>query len=78
MGWRAALYKTVFESNTRMGRAFDLVLIAVIVTSVATVMLSSVHSLRMQYGELFITAEVVITTIFTVEYAVRLICAPNR
>ncbi len=77
-GWREALNKTFFESNTRIGRAFDLVLIAVILTSVATVMLNSVHSLRMQYGELFLTAEIVITAIFTVEYVVRLICAPNR
>lgn len=61
-----------------MGRAFDLVLIAVIITSVATVMLNSVHSLRLQYGELFMTAEIVITAIFTVEYALRLICSPNR
>lgn len=77
-GWREALYKTIFESSTRMGRAFDLVLIAVIITSVATVMLNSVHSLRLQYGELFMTAEIIITAIFTAEYALRLICAPNR
>lgn len=77
-GWRETLYKIFFESNTRMGRAFDLVLIVVILTSVATVMLNSVHSLRMQYGELFLTAEIAITVIFTVEYVVRLICAPNR
>lgn len=78
LGWREALYKTIFESNTRMGRAFDLVLIAVILTSVATVMLNSVHALRVQYGDLFLTAEIAITAIFTVEYILRLICAPNR
>lgn len=61
-----------------MGRAFDLVLIAVIVTSVATVMLNSVHSLRERYGDLFFGLEIGITAIFTVEYALRLICAPNR
>ena len=77
-GWREALYKTIFESNTRMGRAFDLVLIAVILTSVVTVMLNSVHSLRVQYGDLFLTAEIAITAIFTVEYILRLVCAPNR
>ncbi|MBA3856672.1 MAG: ion transporter [Cyanobacteria bacterium PR.3.49] len=77
-GWRRALYQTVFESNTRLGRIFDLVLIAVIITSVVTVMLNSVHSLRDKYGAYFFAAEVVITAIFTVEYVLRLICAPKR
>lgn len=77
-GWREALYQTVFESNTRMGRIFDLVLIVVILTSVITVMLNSVHSLRDQYGMFFFAAEVIITGIFTVEYVLRLMCSPNR
>jgi voltage-gated potassium channel len=77
-GWRRALYQTVFESNTRLGRIFDLVIIAVIITSVATVMLNSVHSLRDKYGAYFLAAEVVITAIFTAEYVLRLICAPKR
>jgi len=61
-----------------MGRIFDLVIIAVIVTSVATVMLNSVHSLRDKYGTMFFAAEVIITAIFTVEYVLRLVCAPKR
>lgn len=77
-GWRKKLYQTVFESNTRLGRIFDLMLIVVILTSVVTVMLNSVHSLRDKYGEFFLAAEVVITGIFTAEYVLRLICAPKR
>lgn len=77
-GWRKKLYQTVFESNTRLGRIFDLVLIAVILSSVVTVMLNSVHSLRDKYGGYFLAAEVVITAIFTIEYVLRLICAPKR
>jgi len=61
-----------------MGRIFDLMLIAVILTSVVTVMLSSVASLRNRYGETFFAMEVVITGIFTIEYVLRLICAPQR
>lgn len=61
-----------------MGRIFDLVLIVVILASVATVMLNSVHSLRDKYGSFFFTAELVITGIFTVEYVLRLMCAPKR
>ncbi len=77
-GWRRALYQTVFQSNTRMGRIFDVVVIAVILASVVTVMLNSVHSLREKFGFYFFAAEVVITGIFTLEYVLRLICAPNR
>lgn len=76
--WRQALYETVFESNTRLGRCFDIALIAVILASVVTVMLSSVASLRNQYGPFFLYSELAITAIFTVEYVLRLICAPNR
>jgi len=76
--WRKALYETVFESNTRLGRIFDITLIAVIVASVVTVMLSSVQSLRQQYGEFFMYSELAITAIFTIEYVLRLICAPKR
>lgn len=61
-----------------MGRIFDLVLIAVILTSVVTVMLSSVHSLRDKYGSFFFVTEIAITAIFTIEYVLRLICAPKR
>lgn len=41
-------------------------------------MLNSVHSLRDKYGAYFLAAEVAITAIFTVEYVLRLICAPKR
>jgi voltage-gated potassium channel len=75
--WRKALYETVFESNTQMGRFFDIVLIGVIVASVVTVMLSSVQSLRLQYNEFFMYSELAITAIFTIEYVLRLICAPK-
>jgi len=76
--WRKALYETVFESNTQLGRFFDIVLIGVIVASVVTVMLSSVQSLRLQYSEFFMYSELAITAIFTIEYVLRLICAPKR
>lgn len=61
-----------------MGRIFDLILIVVILASVVTVMLNSVHSLRDRYGEFFFAAEIGITAVFTIEYVLRLICAPNR
>ncbi len=61
-----------------MGRIFDLVLIGVILTSVVTVMLNSVHSLRDRYGDVFFAVELAITAVFTLEYVLRLICTPKR
>ena len=44
--WRKWLYKVIFESDTPAGKHFDLLLIAAISFSVATVMLDSVRSIR--------------------------------
>ena len=42
-GWRAALYIVIFGTETRAGRAFDVVLLWVILLSVLVVMLESVE-----------------------------------
>lgn len=73
-GWRHALYIVIFEADTRAGRLFDLVLIALIVTSVTVVVLDSVAGLHAQFGEVFTVLEWVFTLIFTLEYLARLIC----
>lgn len=65
-------------TDTKAGRLFDVALLAIIVASVAIVMLDSVQSLQLVYGRLFFYAEWVFTFLFTVEYALRLYSAPNR
>ena len=52
-GWRLKLYSVIFESETRAGRLFDLVLIAVILTSVMVVVLDSVQPIRARWGDVF-------------------------
>lgn len=73
-GWRRSVYLVVFESDTRAGRLFDIVLLAAIVVSVTVVMLDSVQAFRVRYGDLFLVIEWAFTVLFTVEYAVRLVC----
>jgi len=73
-GWRRALFSVIFESDSRAGRLFDLVLIAVIVTSVAVVVLDSVQSIQDRLGQVFTVLEWVFTALFTVEYIGRLVC----
>jgi voltage-gated potassium channel len=72
-GRRARLHEIVFESETRAGRLFDLALIWLILLSVATVVLESVRSVRVPYGDVLYTLEWVFTLLFTIEYALRLL-----
>ncbi len=72
-GRRARLHEIIFESDTRAGRYFDLVLIWLILLSVATVVLESVREVREQYGKLLYALEWLFTLLFTVEYFLRLV-----
>jgi voltage-gated potassium channel len=79
-GWRLHLYTVIFEADTRAGRAFDLVLIGLILASVVVVMLDSMASMHARYADLFYVLEWGFTLLFTAEYIARLICVrhPTR
>lgn len=72
--WQFRLHEVIYESNTPAGKAFDVTLLIAIFTSIAVVMLDSVHSLNLKYGKLFSILEWVFTFFFTIEYIMRLIC----
>ncbi len=69
---RQNLWRVIFLSDTRAGRLFDVVLLWLIGLSVLTVVIESVESVRLVYGETLILIEWAFTAIFTVEYALRL------
>ncbi|MCZ6832327.1 MAG: ion transporter, partial [Acidobacteria bacterium] len=48
--WRERMYEVIFEADTPVGRAFDIVLLVSIGLSVAAVVLESVVGIRMRYG----------------------------
>ncbi len=73
-GWRRALYKVIFEADTRAGRLFDLLLVWMILASVGIVMLDSFEPLHQRWGGVFSGMEWVITVLFTAEYVARLSC----
>ena len=73
-GLRRRLFVVIFESDTRLGRAFDLALLVLIVASVATVMLDSLGTSRDSLEPLFNGLEWFFTLLFTVEYLTRLYC----
>ena len=73
-GWRLALYRVIFESDTPAGRRFDQLLVALILLSLVVVMADSVESLHLRFGAAFELAEWVFTGLFTLEFALRLAC----
>ncbi len=75
---RKRIHIIIEGTDTRLGRLFDIVLLIAILASVAVVMLDSVLLMRLQYGTLFFYAEWFFTTLFTIEYILRLFSAPNR
>ena len=66
------LYKIVFEADTRVGKSFDIILLITIFLSVLIVMLESVKSINVRFGESLRIAEWFITGIFTLEYLTRI------
>ncbi len=72
--WREALHTIIFGSETRLGKAFDVVLIISIIISITAVMMSSVESFRHQHQQALYYIEWTFTLLFTVEYLLRLIC----
>jgi voltage-gated potassium channel len=75
--WRRRAYQIIFEHDTFEGRAFDVVLLWLIVLSVLAVMLESVRSVRASYGDLLRGLEWFLTILFSLEYGLRLVSAPH-
>ena len=70
--WRGKLHEIIFEAETPAGRAFDIILIWMIVLSVIVVVLDSVNSYQLRFGSFLYTAEWFFTILFTAEYVLRL------
>ncbi len=76
--FRNRIHVVVEGTDTRLGKLFDIILLIAILASVSVVMLDSVLYMRLQYGRIFYYAEWFFTTLFTIEYILRLFSAPNR
>jgi voltage-gated potassium channel len=74
---RERIFNIVFKSDTAAGRAFDTILLWLILFSIASVCLESVAVIRSKYGAYIHFAEWFFTITFTVEYMLR-IYASNK
>jgi voltage-gated potassium channel len=75
--WRGTLYEVIFEHSSRAGKLFDVALIVAILASVTAVLLDSIASIHVVYGEFLHLLEWGFTGLFTVEYMLRLLCAKH-
>ena len=71
------LYIIIFQSDTRMGKAFDVTLLWAIVASILVVVLESMQGMPPQAKTIFTVLEYVFTFFFTLEYVCRLYCSPR-
>lgn len=73
-GLRTRVFQIIFESDTRLAKAFDIALIVLILASITVIMLDSVPSWHAAYGDWFYVIEWGFTGLFTLELAVRVYC----
>ena len=74
---RQTLHEVIFGTTTPAGRRFDLLLIVAILLSVMVILLDSMPAYHHRYGLWFTRAEWFFTLLFTLEYCLRLYCAPK-
>ncbi len=74
---RHRLYIIIFESDTRWGKIFDVTLLFVILLSIAVLVVESMGHISQWWKQAFTILEYVFTFFFTLEYLLRLYCAPR-
>ena len=71
---REKIYEIIFESDTPLGKYFDIALLIFILGSVITVIMESVDYWHDNYLHIFLVIEWFFTIFFTIEYILRLYC----
>jgi len=76
---RQLVARIIFETDTRAGRFYDIGLIVVIVLSVMIAMLDSIQAIHDDHNhtDLLHAVEWGLTVFFTLDYVIRLACAPR-
>jgi voltage-gated potassium channel len=71
--WRLKLHEVIYESNTKSGKIFDIILLFAIFTSIMLIMIDSVQAIHHKYGLVISVLEWIFTILFTIEYILRII-----
>ena len=75
---RKKMYSIIFESDTKKGKLFDVILLIAILLSVLTVTLESVKYIEFKYSRMIAVAEWTFTILFTIEYILRIYSSKKR
>jgi voltage-gated potassium channel len=70
-------YRVILDTDTLAGQRFDIVLIYFILVSVLAVVLASIESIKIQYGDWLFRLEWAFTLLFSMEYVVRIYSSPK-
>ena len=73
-----AVRRIVWETDTRAGRVFDSVVLSVIVGGLIVDAVVTLEALGQGVGQGLVLASTAVTTLFVIEYALRLATAPKR
>jgi len=74
---KGKLYSIIFESDTPMGRTFDIALIVAISLSILISFVETIPSLASAFQLTLEVMEYILTFFFTLEYIARLYCSPR-
>lgn len=72
------IYQIIYFSDTKAGKFFDVALLVLILLSTALVMLETVSLINIKYHHLFFIVQLVITILFSIEYALRIFTIKNK
>lgn len=73
LSFRRKIYGVIYQTNTKAGRLFDLILLGLIFTSVLLVMMDTVSGFNEKYHSYLIALEWIITILFSIEYGLRIL-----
>lgn len=76
--WKRQLFRIIYRADTPLGKLFDICLLILIFISTFIVMLESIPSLDLRFHKFFIALEILISVVFTIEYALRIITIRNK
>ena len=71
------IYIIIFESDTKLGKRFDTILMLVILLSILLVIAESMMSFNLFLQPYLCALEYIFTAFFTIEYLLRLYCSPK-
>jgi voltage-gated potassium channel len=74
---RQQLYKIIFESDTKAGKLFDIVLLWLILISVTVVIVESIPEYHANFFSVFYLIEWIFTVLFSIEYLLRIWSSPK-